>query len=118
MVHRIHRVFIRTLLFEAPNFSDFRKFSVIHTRLSADVAIAQIPTDTANRHGIVAMTQRTFENVVSLRNAVLMAILAIHGIEVDALIESELHSSLHNRLHTFDIRRIVDSAITYMPATA
>ena len=66
----------------------------------------------------MAMAQRTFENIVSLRNAVLMAILAIHGIEVDALIESELHSSLHNRLHTFDIRRIVDSAISYVTPTA
>ena len=48
----------------------------------------------------------------------LVAILAIHGIEVDALIKSELHPSLHDRLHTFDIRRIIDSAITNMSATA
>ena len=98
--------------------SDFRKFSVIHTRLTADVRIPEVAADSANRHGIVTVTQRTFENVVSLRNAVLMAILAIHGIKVDALIKSELHSSLHNRLHTFDIRRVIDSAITYMSPTA
>lgn len=106
------------LILHTFTISDFRKFSVIHSRLTADIRVTEVAAYTANRYGIVAMTQRTFENVVSLRNAVLMAILAIHGIEVDALIESELHSSFHNCLHTFDIRRIVDSAITYMTPTA
>ena len=64
------------------------------------------------------MTEWTFENVVSLRDAVLMAILTVHGVKVNSLIQTKLHPTLNNRLHTFDIRRIVDSNVVYMPPSA